>query len=122
MKGRPIVWNAALTGGGAVFGVVVSLSVAGRWNRTSPSPMVPHDEAAIGTSSPVYPQARPSVLARAPATSSTASEPSGGARRRSLSPEGSPGLFIALEFRLRRMSCGVHEETANGYEGTASWS
>jgi hypothetical protein len=37
-------------------------------------------------------------------------------------PEGSPGLFIALEFRLRRMSCGVHEETANGYEGTASWS
>lgn len=36
--------------------------------------------------------------------------------------EGSPGLFIALEFRLRRMSCGVHEETANGYEGTASWS
>ena len=68
-------------------GIHESLSVAGRWNRTSPSPMVPHDEAAIGTSSPVYPQARPSVLARAPATSSTASEPSGGARRRSLSPE-----------------------------------
>jgi hypothetical protein len=39
-----------------------------------------------------------------------------------LHAEGSPGLFIALEFRLRRMSCGVHEETANGYEGTASWS
>jgi hypothetical protein len=37
-------------------------------------------------------------------------------------PEGSPRFFVGGEFVLRGDGCGVHEDAAIGYEGSAPWS
>jgi hypothetical protein len=36
--------------------------------------------------------------------------------------EGSPRFFVAREFPLRAVRCGVHEDAAIGYESAAPWS